>query len=358
MKARAAVMYEYNAPLVVEEVEVDGPREGEVLVKLAASGVCHSNYHEIAGRHADIKPPMILGDEGAGTVMEVGAEVKSVKPGDHVVLSWSPQCGQCFNCQRGMQEMCQNATSRSPFSNKDGVALGNYYHVSSFAEYTVVPEAGAIPIRKDVSLVTATLTGCAVPTGWGAVVNTAAVQAGESVAIIGLGGIGLSAVMGAVTAGAGPIIGVDINDKKLEMSKDFGVTDTVNSAKEDAVERIRRLTDGRGVDFAFDTIGKPVVTATAFAATRGAGTTVIVGIGADGDQLTVPFASFGPQRVLKGSVYGSINPPLHIPRLIELYAAGKLDLDRLITRRFTLDQINEAFDALITGDEARCMIVY
>ena len=357
MKARAAVLYEYNTPLVVEEVEVDGPREGEVLVKLAASGVCYSNYHTIKGHTPSYKCPIVLGDEGAGTVVEIGPGVTTVKPGDPLILSWVPYCSNCYYCNRGMLNLCEKASSRSPFS-KDGQRLNNYSHVSSFAEYTVVPEAGAIPIGPDVPLDKAALIGCAVPTGWGAVVNTAGVEPGASVAIIGLGGIGLSAVMGAVAVNAGKIIGVDIKDSKLEMSKGFGVTHTINSTQGNLVQQLKDLTEGRGVDYAFDTIGIPEVTANAFAAIRPGGTVVTVGINADWAEVTLSFPLIYSERKLLGCAYGSIKPPVDIPRLVDLYMTGKLDLDRLVTKRFPLEEINEAFDTMLTGEVARSIIEY
>ena len=357
MKAKAAVLYQYNTPLVVDEVDVASPQQGEVLVKLAASGVCYSNEHAIQGHWAADQCPIVLGDEGAGTVAEVGPGVTTLKAGDPVVLSWAPYCRSCFYCTNGMLHLCERAASTSRFS-KDGRAINNFAHVSSFAEYTVVPETGAIPIRADIPLDKAALVGCAVPTGWGAVVNTAGVEPGASVAIVGLGGVGLSAVMGAVTVGAATIIGVDINDRKLELARGFGVTHTVNSAHEDLVERVKALTDGRGVDYAFDAIGLPDVTANAFAALRPGGTAVTVGMNADSAQVSLPFPLIYEERKLLGCTYGSIQPPTDIPKLIDLYMAGELDLDRLVSQRFPLDRVNDALDAMRAGDVARALIEF
>ena len=357
MKAKAAILYEYNTPLVVEEVEVDGPREGEVLVKLAASGVCYSNYHTILGHNAGFQCPIILGDECAGTVAEVGPGVTSVKPGDPLILSWVPYCSNCFYCNRGMLHLCEKASSRSPFLIK-GQRINNYSHVSSFAEYTVVPESGVIPIRSDVPLDKAALIGCAVPTGWGAVVNTARVEPGASVAIIGLGGIGLSAVMGAVAVNAGKIIGVDIKESKLEMAKGFGVTHTINSTEGNLVQQLKDLTERRGVDYAFDTIGLPEVTANAFAAVRPGGAVVTVGLNADWAEVTLSFPLIYGERKLLGCTYGSIQPPVDIPRLVDQYMTGKLDLDRLVTKRFPIEGINEAFDTMLAGEVALSIIEY
>ena len=357
MKAKAAVLYQYNTPRIVDEVEVASPEQGEVLVKLAASGVCYSNYHAIQGHWAADKCPIVLGDEGAGTVAEVGPGVTSVKAGDPVVLSWAPYCRSCFYCTNGMLHLCERAASASRF-RKDGKQINNFAHVSSFAEYTVVPETGAIPIRADIPLDKAALVGCAVPTGWGAVVNTAGVEPGASVAIVGLGGVGLSAVMGAVTVGAGTIIGVDINDRKLELARGFGVTHTVNSTREDMVARIKVLTDGRGADYAFDTIGLPDVTANAFAALRPGGTAVTVGMNADSAQVSLGFPLIYEERKLLGCTYGSIQPPTDIPKIIDLYMSGALDLDRLVTDRYPLERINDALDAMLTGNVARSLIEF
>ena len=358
MKAKAAVLYEYDTSQVVEEVEVEAPQEGEVMVKVAASGVCYSNYHGLKGAWPDQFPcPMILGDEGAGTVVEVGAGVKAVKPGDNVVLSWAPYCHNCFFCNRGLFQLCTTATTPSRF-HKNGRRINNFSQVSSFAEYTVVLETQAIPLRPDVPLDKAAMVGCGVPTGWGAVVNTAKVEPGASVAVIGLGGIGLSAVMGAVTVNAEKIIGVDIKDNKLEMTRKFGVTHTINSTKEDVVNKIKELTDGLGVDYAFDTIGLPEVVVQALSAVRSGGTAVVVGANADWVEVSLSFSSFPVEKRLLGCLYGSCQPPVDIPRIIDLYMAGKLPLDQLITKRFPIEKINDAFDSLLKGGLARGLIEF
>ena len=357
MRARAAILYEYNRPLAVDEVEVAAPQQGEVMVKVAATGVCYSNYHAIRGHWAGEQCPIVLGDEGAGTVAEVGPGVTSVKAGDPVVLSWVPSCRDCFYCNRGMLHLCERATSVSRFSI-NGRPINNFSHVSSFAEYTVVPEAGAIPVRSDIPLDKAALVGCAVPTGWGAVVNTAKVEPGESVAIVGLGGVGLSAVMGARTAGAATIIGVDIKDSKLETARGFGITHAVNSEREDMVARLKELTEGRGPDYAIDAIGLPDVTSKAFAAVRPGGTVVTVGMNADWAEVTLSFPLIYEERKLLGCTYGSVQPPVDIPRIIDLYMAGELDLDRLITKRYPLERINDALDAMLEGEVARSIVEF
>ena len=357
MKTRAAVLYEYNTPLVVEEVEVDGPQQGEVMVKLAASGVCRTNQHLIEGLWRDVKCPVIVGDEGAGTVVEVGAGVTTVKPGDHVVVGPIPPCRNCFYCHRGVFQLCENDSSASRFRKGD-TAIDKFGGMSSFVEYTVGTELAAVPIPDDVPLDVAANVGCAVPTGWGAVVNTAKVEPGSSVAIIGLGGIGLSAVMGAVTVGAAKIIGADIKESKLEMARGFGVTHTINSADEDVVAKVRELTDGRGVDYAFDTIGLPGVTANAFAAVRPGGTAVAVGTNSDWAEVSLPYSLLLMERDLLGCFVGSMNTAVDVPRIIDLYRQGKLDLDRLASMRFPIEQVNEAIEAMLAGEVARAVVEF
>ena len=357
MKAKAALLYEPKTAQRVEEIDVESPHEGEVLVKLAASGVCYSNYHTIHGYRPNQTYPVILGDEGAGTVVEVGQGVTKVKPDDPVVLSWAPYCSNCFYCHRGDFHLCESAGIPSRFS-RGGQTVYQFGNVSSFSQYTVVPESGAIPIRADVPLDKAALVGCAVPTGWGAVVNTAGVGPGDSVAIIGLGGIGLSAVMGAVTVNADKIIGVDINGAKLELSKDFGVTHTIDSSVEDMVENLKELTGGLGPDYCFDTIGLPEVTSKAYEAVRRGGTVVTVGVNADWAEVTLKFPLIYGERKLLGCTYGSISPPVDIPRILDLYMSGKLDLDKLITKKYPLEGINDAFDAMLSGETARNLIEF
>ena len=357
MKAKAAVLYEYNTPYVVDEVEVDSPQQGEVMVKVSAAGVCRSNYHVMNGSWKRIKCPVILGDEGAGTVAEVGPGVTSVKPGDKVVIATVYHCGRCFYCGRGMFNLCENQSTVSRFHNRDG-PINLFGTISTFAEYTVLPEVAVVPISSNVPLDRAALLGCAVSTGWGAVVNTAKVEPGSSVAIMGLGGIGLSAVMGAMTVNAGKVIGVDVKEGKLEMARGFGVTDTINSAEGDVVARLRELTEGRGVDYAFDTIGLPEVTANAFAAIRPGGTAVTVGLFPDNEQIILPAALLMTERKLLGCYAGSSRPLVDIPRIIDLYMQGRLDLDRLASKRFPIEQINEAFDEMLAGELARGVVEF
>ncbi|MEE9325328.1 MAG: Zn-dependent alcohol dehydrogenase [Dehalococcoidia bacterium] len=359
MKSKAAVLYQYRTPLVVEEVEVLEPQQGEVLVKVFATGLCYSNYRAIQGHWKNTAPPVILGDEGAGVVEQVGEGVTMVKPGDHIVLSWLPHCRNCYYCNRGISVMCDRVnTVESSRFRKGEMVLNHAWSVSSFSEYTVIPESGAILIKDDVPLDKAVLVGCAVPTGWGAVVNTAGAEAGSSVVIIGCGGVGLSAVMGAVTVGAEKIIAVDIRDNKLEMARQFGATHTINSSREDPVAKVLEITEGRGADYAFDVIGIPEVMEQAFACIRKRGTAVMVGMPPDGTRISINTdLLFGERRVI-GSVYGSIQPPVDIPRIIDLYMSGKLKLDQLITKTYPIEKINEGMEALLNGEVARALVKF
>ncbi len=359
MKSKAAVLYEYHAPLAVEEIEVLGPQEGEVLVKIAASGVCRTNWRIIQGDYDWCVPPMVLGDEGAGVVEDVGKGVTRVKPGDHVVLSWIPYCGNCYYCDRGITNLCENPhMMTSSRFRKGNEVLNHLAGLSTFSEYTVAPEEGVIPIRSDAPLDKAALVGCGVPTGWGAVIKAAKVEPGSSVAVIGVGGVGLNVIQGAVLAGAEKIIAVDIKDNKLEMARQFGATHTINANQEDSVERIRELTDGRGADYAFDVIGTPEVIENAYASLRPGGTAVMVGWPSEDTEVKVKVGLLFGERKLVGTSLGSIQPSADIPKIINLYMAGKLKLDELITKRFPLDNVNDAMNAMVNGEVARALIEF
>ena len=359
MNIRAAVLYEANTPLVVEEVELRGPGPSEVLVNLAASGVCHSDYHIVKGDwpHA---MPLVLGHEGAGIVEKVGAGVTKVKPGDHVALSWKPNCGRCDYCITGRPHLCVNTQD---ISETSGMWLGDlklnmYNRVASFAEYTVAPEAGMIPIPEEMPLDRASLLGCAVMTGVGAVINTARVWPGSTVAVFGCGGVGLNMIQGAALASAGRIIAVDVQDHKLEFARQFGATDGVNASEQDPVEAIKALTGGEGVDFAFEAIGIPEVMEQAFISVRRGGMAVVVGIPERGRRMSFPTNLLIGERTLTGSLYGSGNLRLDIPRLVDFYLAGKLDLDTLVARRYPLEGVNDAFAAMGGGEVGRGVLVY
>jgi S-(hydroxymethyl)glutathione dehydrogenase / alcohol dehydrogenase len=364
---RAAVFYEYNAPLKIDDITLDKPKRGEVMVKVAASGVCHSDLSVVNGTLPFPPPPAILGHEGAGVVQEIGEGVTAVQPGDHVILSWRPSCGRCGYCVTGRPQLCQtigmallqgylpDGTTRF---HKGDTEIRIFTGVASFAEYTVVPETGVVKIRKDVPLEAAALVGCGVMTGVGAVINTAKVEAGSSVAVIGCGGVGLNVIQGAVLAGAEKIIAVDLNPKKLELARQFGATRCVNPADGDSVTQVLGLTDGLGVDYAFEVIGRADTAVQAYNSIRPGGTAVVVGVAKPDDMMTIPALSLLQEKTLKGSIYGSARPSVDMPKLLDLYLGKRLKLDELVSRRITLEQVNEAFQWMEKGEVARSVIVY
>ena len=364
---KAAVFYEPNKPLVIEEVEVDPPKEGEILVKMAAAGVCHSDHHAMTGE-MPIASPVILGHEGAGVVEEVGPGVTSLQPGDHVASVWRYACGTCEYCLIARPQLCPtSARMRSNATLSDGTKrfrmgnteVGHHLGVSTFSEYSVMSEKSALKIRDDMPLDKAAVVSCAVITGVGAVVNAAKARPGESVAVFGAGGIGLNAVQGAALAGADPIIAVDVFQNKLDMAKKFGATHLVNASDEDPVARIRELTGGQGAHHAIEAIGNTDVATQCFNAIRPGGTAVMIGITSPKASAAIPTLDLVTQeKKLVGSLYGSSVPRHMVPRLIELYMAGKLNLDDLLTRSYPLDRINEAYEALIAGEVARSVIAY
>jgi S-(hydroxymethyl)glutathione dehydrogenase/alcohol dehydrogenase len=361
---RAAVLHEQRKPLVVEEVELADPRDGEVLVRMAASGVCHSCLHAMDGSWAGIRTPMVLGDEGAGIVEKVGPNVKSLSVGDHVILSWAPTCGRCRYCVSGRPVLCErrppsgcmyDGTTRMTLR---GETVYHYGTVATMGALTVVPEDCAIPIRKDFPLDKAALIGCSVTTGLCSVLNIGQVPAGASMAVFGAGGIGLNAIQGGPITGAHPIIAVDVSDAKLEYARDFGATHLVNATREDPVDAIRRIT-GSGVAYSFVAVGNVQAAEQAFAALEPGGTCVVIGLPATGLRISIdPGLLVGPMRVLRGSAYGGARTFVDFPRLVELNLNGKLKLDELITRRYDVSEANEAFRALADGEVARGLIVF
>jgi len=356
---KAAVLYQPNSPLVVEEVEFRGPAPGEVLVRLAASGVCHSDYHVVKGEWThDL--PIVLGHEGAGIVERVGEGVTAVEPSDHVVLSWMPNCGRCHYCITGRPNLCDHPPEVDQASGmwKGDLRLNLFAHVASFAEYTVVPESGAIPIPEEMPLDQASLLGCGVMTGVGAAINTARVRPGSTVAVFGCGGVGLNVIQGAALAGAGRIIAVDLAEDKLEFARRFGATDCLNASQQDPVEAIKESTDGAGVDYGFEAIGNLQAMEQTYASVRKGGMAVIVGMPPHGERMSFPASLLYGERLLTGSLYGSANLRVDIPRLVDLYLGGKLDLDTLITRRYPLEQVNEAFAAMGGGQVGRGVIMF
>src|SRR3990170_2495324 len=354
---KAAVLYEVNKPLVVEEIDIDGPQRGQVLVKTAASGVCHSDLHFVEGLWP-FPLPTILGHEAAGVVERLGEGVTYVQPGDHVVLSFVPWCGSCRYCVTGRPNLCSQGASRSRHLHKGDKPINLFASMSSFAEYMVVPENGLVKIRSDVPLDRAALVGCGVMTGVGAAINKAKVEAGSSVAVIGTGGVGLNVIQGCVLAGAAQIIAVDIRDNKLEMAKQFGATHTVNASQADAVAAVREIAGGEGPDYAFEVIGSPEAIAQAWEMVHRGGEAIVVGMAPLGSKASIDTRAFLGEKVLRGCGYGSTRPRLDMPRIIDLYMAGLLKLDELGTRRYPLDGINDAFAAMKNGEVARSVITF
>ena len=357
---KAAVLYEANKPLVIERFDLPDVGANQVRVRLMASGVCHSDWHIVKGEWVDVNcPPVILGHEGAGVVDEVGSAVRGVKAGDHVVLSWMRNCGICEMCQVGYSNLCEEPWDHSaqPRFADSGRRMKRMNALGTFSTETIVPEDIAIPIDREIPFAQAALVGCGVMTGVGAALNTAQVRAGKSVAVFGCGGVGLNVIQGAAIAGAEPIIAVDIRDNKLEMGMQFGATHTINSAETDAVEAIRELTDGKGVHYAFEAIGLvPEPYTQAILCTRRRGVTVFVGHGPDDMPIDFDSKILAPEKMVIGSLYGSCNPRVDFPRIFNLYKAGKLKLDELVTRVYPLEDVNEAFAALGRGEVARSVL--
>jgi len=362
---KAAVLYELKTPLKVEDVDLDNPKAREVRVKIVANGVCHSDYSVI---HGVLRSPLpvVLGHEGAGIVEEVGPEVTMVKPGDHVVLSFAPYCGHCYYCSLGRPVLCDNmrltmgkgtlldGTTRL---KKNGKTIYHMAGVSCFAQYTVVAETSCIKVANEVPLDKACLVGCGVMTGVGAAINTAKVEPGTNCVVIGCGGVGLNVIQGCAIAGAATIIGVDLMDNKLEYAKQFGATHTINPTKQDLVKTVRSLTEGRGADYSFEVIGLGKTIEQAYACARQGGTTIVVGAPSREDTVTISASSLLTEKVLKGSVYGSARPHVDMPRLIDLYMKKKLKIDELVSRTYSLDEVNTAMTALEKGEVARSVVI-
>jgi S-(hydroxymethyl)glutathione dehydrogenase / alcohol dehydrogenase len=360
LEMKAAVLRDAS-PMRIEDVELEGLEPGEVRVRLVACGVCHSDLHAIhRARRAELRVPVVLGHEAAGIVDAVGASVRSVAPGDPVILAFHPTCGRCASCVRGSPQICERpddptraATGARPRRRARGQALAQGIGVAGFAQYTIMPEGGVIKVRPDAPLATVCLVGCAVTTGIGAVTRTARVEPGSDVAVIGLGGVGLNIVQGARLAGARKIIGVDLRDDKLALAERFGATDLVRGGRDDTVEQVRKIARHQ-LDYAFEAIGLGATVAQALQMIRAGGTAVAVGVTAD----TVSFPGFELLREKKliGSFYGSASIHDTIPRLVDLYMDGRILLDELVSKRRPLEEINEAFADLEAGSVARSVI--
>jgi S-(hydroxymethyl)glutathione dehydrogenase/alcohol dehydrogenase len=364
MLIKAPVLRGPRQRIGVEEVEVDDPKAGEVRVKMAASGVCHSCLYSWDGSNTAARFPVILGDEGAGTVERVGPGVERVKPGDRVIVSWAPNCGRCHYCVIGRPVLCETRAGGGLLRDgttrfhADGTDVLHFGGVATYSAYTVIPDSCAIEIPAAMPLEQAALIGCSVMTGVGAVLNTAKVEAGESLAIFGTGGVGLNAVQGGRIAGAYPLIAVDVADNKLEFAKRLGATHTLNASREDVRARTSELT-GRGLDYAVVAVGSTDVQEQAWGCLAPGGTLVVVGVPQAGLLRIDPKATLVmAERCVKGSCYGSARPREDFLRLVNLYLAGTLKIDELITRRYTLEQATEAFEDLEAGVLARGLIVH
>ncbi|HEY0488432.1 MAG TPA: zinc-dependent alcohol dehydrogenase family protein [Telluria sp.] len=374
MKIRAAVLHEIGAsapfaqsqPLKIEELDLDPPGPGEVLVKIKAAGLCHSDLSVING----VRPrpvPMALGHEAAGEVVQLGEGVTDLKPGDQVVLVFVPSCGHCMPCAEGRPALCEPGAE----ANAKGTLLSgarrihqhahdvnHHVGVSAFADHAVVSRHSCVKVDAGLDPAEAALFGCAVLTGVGAVINTARVQAGTSVAVLGLGGVGLCAMLGAIASGARHVIAIDLHDSKLEVARSLGATATVNARDPDAIDKVKALTGG-GVDYAFEMAGSVQAMEAAYRMTRRGGMTVTAGLPPPGHTWNLQHVSLvAEERTVKGSYIGSCVPSRDIPRYIGLYRAGKLPIDRLMGERMALSDINRGFDRLDAGESLRDLIIF
>lgn len=372
MKTKAAVLYDMGAPAPyaeslpfrVDEITLDGPGPGEVLVEMAGAGLCHSDLSVVDGSRPRVMP-MVMGHEASGIVRELGSGVSEFVPGDHVVFSWVACCGRCHFCISARGALCVpgNAAniagtllSGARHFADSKTAINHHLGVSAFSQFTVAARESLVKIDPSVPLATAALFGCAVVTGFGAVVNTARVEPGSSVAVFGLGGVGLSAIMGARVAGASAIIAVDKFDDKLALASELGATHLINVARDEPVAAIRELTAG-GVDYAFESVGNERVLIEAYEATKCGGTTITVGLPAPNKMFSIPAISItAEERTIKGSYMGSCIPRRDIPRFIGMYQAGLLPVDKLLTHTLRLDEINLGFDRLAKGEAVRQLI--
>lgn len=355
---RAAVLNSVGTPMAIEDLTIDEPRSGEALVRVIAAGVCHSDLHFIEGTYQG-QLPMVLGHEVAGIVEAVGAGVTNVSAGDRVIVGFVQPCGHCDYCQSARPNLCGTPTTdRSP--EQPGLKRGDagitaMAKIGGFAEYSLTPAAGLVKVPDDVGLDIAALIGCSVTTGYGAVTNTARVEPGSTVAVIGTGGVGLNIIHSARLVGARQIIAIDLVDYKLTLAKEFGATDTVNASNGDAVQQVLDMTNG-GVEYAFEAIGLKSTSRQAYDIVRRGGTAVIVGMVPLQDTIDIPGQIWRDEKTFKGSFYGSARFHVDMPRILALYRQGKMDLDRLVTRRFPLEQINEAFEVLKSGSVARSIL--
>ena len=369
MKSRAAVAWEAGKPLSIEEIDVAGPRAGEVLVRNVATGVCHTDAYTLSGDDPEGIFPSILGHEGGAVVQEVGAGVSSVQPGDHVIPLYTPECGQCKFCKSGKTNLCQaiRATQgkglmpdgSSRFS-KDGRTIFHYMGTSTFSEYSVLPEIAVAKISKEAPLDKVCLLGCGITTGIGAVLNTARVEPGANVAVFGLGGIGLSVIQGAVMAKAARIVAIDINEDKFEMARMLGATDFVNPKNFDRPiqDVIVDLLDG-GADYSFECVGNVNLMRSALECChKGWGESVIIGVAGAGQEISTRPFQLVTGRVWRGTAFGGVRGRSELPGYVDKYMQGAINIDDMVTHTMGLDEINRAFDLMHEGKSIRSVVIY
>ncbi|MGH1422549.1 MAG: S-(hydroxymethyl)glutathione dehydrogenase/class III alcohol dehydrogenase [Hyphomonas sp.] len=368
MKTRAAVAFEAKKPLEIVELDLEGPRPGEVLIEIMATGICHTDAYTLDGLDSEGLFPSVLGHEGAGIVREVGAGVSTLQPGDHVIPLYTPECRQCKSCLSGKTNLCTairgtqgkglmpDGTSRLSYK---GQTIYHYMGCSTFSNFTVLPEIALAKIRDDAPFDKACYIGCGVTTGVGAVVNTAKVQVGENVVIFGLGGIGLNVIQGARMAGADKIIGVDINNSKEEWGRKFGMTDFVNPKDhKDIVAKLVEMTDG-GADYSFDCTGNTDVMRQALECChRGWGESIIIGVAEAGKEISTRPFQLVTGRVWKGTAFGGAKGRTDVPKIVDWYMNGKIEIDPMITHTFPLEDINKAFDLMHAGESIRSVVVF
>lgn len=358
---KAAVLREIGQPLEIENVEINKPKAHEVLIRTRAAGVCHSDLHFVEGLYR-YPMPVVLGHESAGIVEAVGSEVRSVKPGDHVITCLSAFCGRCEHCLGGHMSRCQSPETKrqagdEPRLARDGAPMNQFLNLSSFAEQMLIHENACVAIRKDMPFDRAALIGCGVTTGTGAVFRTSNVRPGETVAVIGCGGIGLACINGAAIAGAARIIAVDTVPSKLALARQFGATDVVDAGAGDPVTQVIELTKG-GVHHAFEAVGLKKTAEQAFRMLARGGTANIIGMIPLGQNIELHGADFLGEKRIQGSAMGSNQFPIDMPRLVDFYLTGKLKLDEMISRRIGLKDVNDAFAELKRGEIARSVIVF
>ncbi len=359
---KAAVLREVGKPLAIEDVKINKPGPHEVLIRTAAAGVCHSDLHFVEGSYP-YPLPAVLGHESAGIVEQVGSEVRTVKPGDHVITCLSAFCGHCEHCLTGHLSRCVSPETKrqaeeEPRLGGSAGAMNQFLNLSSFAEQMLIHEHACVAIRKDMPLDLAALIGCSVTTGVGAVIHTSQVRPGETVAVVGCGGVGLACVNGAAIAGAGRIIAIDMQGSKLNLAKQFGATDIINAKDGDPVAQLMEMTNGLGVHHSFEAIGLKATTEQAFRMLGRGGTANVIGMIPVGVHIELHGVDFLAEKRIQGSVMGSNRFPVDMPRFVDFYMQGKLKLDEMISRRIKLEQVNEAFDKLKRGELARSVIVF